>query len=211
MPVTSQSLSDHTLYQRDQYKKGGLGRFYWDYRDKMALSFLDDKDFYIVDLGCGEGITLEKIVKSYPNAKVLGIDTLQENIEICEKYGLPVRKGDIYNIDLPANTLDAVVFMEVIEHLKEPILAINEIYRVLKSLGKLILVYPNDRIFKVARTIALRFKEASYDPGHLRQWTPQEIRHFLQSNGFNIIRCAFLPFLIWPLSLHGVVFATKRK
>ncbi len=211
MPVTSHSTSNHTLYQRDQYKKGGLGRTYWDYRDKITLSFLDDKDRCIIDLGCGEGITLGKIVKAHPNSQVYGIDVLEENIEICKNYDLPVKKGECDNIDLPDNSVDAVVFMEVIEHLEDPTATINEIYRILKPEGKLILVYPNDVFFKIARILTLRFREAAYDPGHVKQWTPNEMRQFLGKKGFVIEQTKSLPFFLWQLSLHGLTCARKKR
>ena len=210
MPVTAQSSSNHAIYQRDQYKKGGFGRIYWDYRDKVALSFLDDNDRRIVDLGCGEGITLGKIAAAYPDSEVFGIDTLDENIDICKKHNLSVQKGEVNRIVLPDNHLDAVVFMEVIEHLEEPKLIVNEIYRVLKPGGKLIVVYPNDAVFMFARIVTLRFKEATYDPGHLKQWTPKELKKFLEEIGFTISCSKCLPFLCWSLSLHGLTCARKK-
>lgn len=76
MPANEKQISGEPLYQRKQYQKGGVGRIYWDYRDKVALSLLDDRDKRIVDLGCGEGITLEKLVKKFPTSEVIGIDYL---------------------------------------------------------------------------------------------------------------------------------------
>jgi len=42
-PVNFLSKSEDYISQRDQYQKGGLGRWYWDYRDEKAISCIQDK------------------------------------------------------------------------------------------------------------------------------------------------------------------------
>lgn len=210
MPVNEKQVSGESLYQRKQYQKGGIGKTYWDYRDRVAISLLNEKDKQIVDLGCGEGITLGKLVKMFPTSEVIGIDYLQENVNICHNYGLKkVCKGDVYALDLADNSIDAVVFMEVIEHLEHPEIAIKEIRRILKLNGKLIIVFPNDGFFKIARLLTLKLKEAAYDPGHVKQWTHGEMSQFLAQWGFSVFFKRSLPFFLWPISLHGVIGAYK--
>jgi ubiquinone/menaquinone biosynthesis C-methylase UbiE len=210
MPVNEKQTAGQTLLQRSQYGKGGIGRLYWDYRDRVALSFLDERDRNIVDLGCGEGITLEKMARQMPGRNLLGLDCMQENIDICLAHGLPARRGNLYDLDLPDESVDAVMLLEVIEHLEHPETALRQIHRVLKPGGKVILVYPNDRTFKIARTITLRFEEASYDPGHVRQWTYPEIKGLLHLHGYTVMKSRFIPFFMWAVSLHGVVAARKH-
>jgi len=100
--------------------------------------------------------------------------------------------------------------MEVIEHLANPDQAIREIHKVLTPGGKLIIVFPNDAFFLIARILTLRFKEAIYDPGHQKRWTHREIRRFLNSLDFDVKTSISILFLWWPISLHGVTVALKR-
>lgn len=210
MPVNEKQVSGESLYQRKQYQKGGVGRIYWDYRDRVAISLLNERDKRIVDLGCGEGITLAKLVRMFPTSEVIGIDYLEENVNICHNYGLKkVCKGDVYALDLADNSVDAVVFMEVIEHLEHPEIAIKEIRRILKLGGKLITVFPNDGFFKIARLLTLKFREAAYDPGHVKQWTHKEMKRSLNQHGFSVFFTRSTPFFLWPISLHGVIGAYK--
>lgn len=211
MPVNEKQTSGVALYQREQYQKGGISKWYWDFKDNMVLNEINEKDDTILDLGCGEGIMLEKLIKRYPHKSIVGLDTMPENVQITSKLGLPVQLGDIYHLDFPVNSIDAVILMEVIEHLVNPELAIKEIHKVLKPGGKLIIVFPNDAFFLIARILTLKFKEAAYDPGHQKQWTHQEIRGFLKNLDFDVKSSKSIPFLWWPISLHGVTMALKRK
>ena len=210
MPVTKFDQQQETIYQRDQYAKGGIGRWHWDKRDQLALNLVRPTDLTIVDIGCGEGITLEKIHRLFPDKKVLGIDILPENIDICRQQGCNVKQGDVYNLPLSSESVDFVLLMEVIEHLEDYEIAIQEIHRVLVSGGRLVIVFPNDKIFKLARILTLKFREAAYDPGHVRQWAPHDMRNLLNIQGFTSVFTRNIPFYLWPISLHSIMAADKK-
>ncbi len=139
------------LRQRDQYKKGGIGRWYWDYRDQKTLSHIKDEKV-ILDVGCGEGITLEKLIRKYPNRQIMGIDYLIENVNVCKQFDLPVQIGDVYRIEYEDLPIDCCVFMEVIEHLHDPQKALGEIHRVLRKGGISIINLPlGSSVFCIAK------------------------------------------------------------
>ena len=118
MPVNFVPESKNNISQKEQYQKGGLGRWYWDFRDKKVISCIRDKNT-ILDIGCGEGITLEKLIKEFPNKNIKGIDYIKENVEICKKRGLSVEYGSVYDLKKKDNSVDCVIFLEVIEHLTD--------------------------------------------------------------------------------------------
>jgi ubiquinone/menaquinone biosynthesis C-methylase UbiE len=208
MPVDTGLNKEGMIYQREQYAKGGLGVRYWDYRDRIAFRNVTGSD--ILDAGCGEGITLEKLVKLFPEAHVVGIDTEPENLEICRKHGLPVQEGSLYELPFGDASFDTVLFSEVIEHLDMPERALTEIFRVLRPGGTVIIIFPNDRAFMLARLAMGMVREAFYDPGHVRQWTPRQIRKSLRSIGLKPVAARSIPFLCWPVCLHHVVAARKE-
>ena len=210
MPVTEFNQQQEAIYQRAQYAKGGIGRWHWDKRDHTALNLVRPTDQTIVDIGCGEGITLEKIHRLFPERKVMGIDTLLENVDICNRHGCRAVQGDVNNLPFLSKSVDFVLFMEVIEHLVHPEKAIQEIRRILVPGGRLVVVFPNDRVFKIARILTLRFREAAYDPGHVRQWTPCDIRSFLRRQGFTSVFSRNIPFYLWQISLHCVMAADNN-
>jgi len=211
MPVNVEERSQQPLYQRRQYAKSLLGRTYWDYRNRVAASLLEESDRTIVDLGCGEGIALEMTASMFPHADVFGVDYLEENIEICSRYGLRAVRGDLYDLELADRSVDAALLQEVIEHLRDPDTAVREIHRILRPGGKFILVFPNDRTWQFVWRIMLRSREANYDYGHVRQWTPRSARQFLTERGFDVYYSRATPLPIWSIALDAVVAGRKRE
>lgn len=209
MPVNIHDKTDTALSQRKLYSNSYLTKKYWDYKNRIILKMLPNHAKKILDLGCGEGIQLQHLGNYFPNASVFGIDYLQENIAICQRHNLDCTQGDVYNLTLPDNAIDAIVFMEVIEHLTEPQKAIDEIYRILKPNGFLVIGFPNDRFFLFARLLLLKLKEARYDPGHVKQWSPREMKTFLETHGFLCKKTKCIPLGLWPVSLHGILLAQK--
>lgn len=60
-----------------------------------------------------------------------------------KKFLIPIVKGDMHNLPFKSNGFDCVVINHVLEHSKNPLSVIDEIHRVLKSKGKLIIGVPN--------------------------------------------------------------------
>lgn len=207
MPVDTGLEKEGMIYQREQYAKGGLGVKYWDYRDDQAFQYIIGRD--ILDAGCGEGITLEKLTKLFPDRRVVGVDTEPENLEICKRHNLPVQDGSLYALPFADASFDTVLFSEVIEHLDMPEKALSEINRVLRPGGRVIIIFPNDRTFMLARLALGMIREAFYDPGHVKQWTPRQIRKSLTKSGFIPLGASSIPFFFWPICLHHVVAARK--
>ncbi|MGA2191992.1 MAG: class I SAM-dependent methyltransferase [Nitrospirota bacterium] len=208
MPVDAGVSSDGIVFQREQYNKGGLSRKYWDYRDESIISAIGGGG-RILDAGCGEGILLEKLVKRFPDREVMGLDIDPINIKICGEHGLPVRQGGLYGLPFGDESFDVCLFIEVIEHLDRPHEALAELNRVLRKGGRLLILFPNDLTFKIARVMMLMFKEAFYDTGHLRQWTPGAMKRALAENGFRVVTKKSMPLPFFPISLHHLTVAEK--
>lgn len=206
MPVTG-GKRVHDVSQRDQYAKGGVGRRYWDYRDRVALSYVAGPR--ILDAGCGEGITLEKVIKGFADAEVEGVDIDPQNVAVCRKHELPVTRAGIYDLPYENACFDTCLLMEVIEHLDHPDKALTELARVTRPGGQVVVVYPVDWAWFVARLLCLRFKEAFFDPGHVRQWTARALARLMQQCGLRPVACRCLP--LWPpFMLHGLLVGQRE-
>ena len=89
----------------------------------------------VLDVGCGIG----DFVRLTKNA--VGIDINPFNVEFCKKNGIDAH---LFTTTMPFNddTFDTVLFDNVIEHIYDPSLVLEEALRVLKKNGTLIIGVP---------------------------------------------------------------------
>jgi SAM-dependent methyltransferase len=92
----------------------------------------------VLDAGCGG----EYLYADFHDAHIVGIDldadALARNTRINEKV-----LGDILTYPFEAETFDAVVCQDVLEHLSDPTKALQNFARWVKPGGKIILGFPN--------------------------------------------------------------------
>jgi 2-polyprenyl-3-methyl-5-hydroxy-6-metoxy-1,4-benzoquinol methylase len=115
----------------------------------------------LLDAGSGTG-WFSKYAEE-KGALVTSID-VGENLlnKVAEKCKSTCIKGSILEMPFPDNSFDFIVSSEVIEHTPDPLLAFDELYRVLKPGGKLILTTPN-KLWYFAIYIANKLKIRPYD------------------------------------------------
>jgi ubiquinone/menaquinone biosynthesis C-methylase UbiE len=98
----------------------------------------------VLDIGTGPGRLPIEIAKQVDGIEVIGIDISDDMVKIAkrnaEKEGLGSRvkfkATSAYSSGLADSSVDLVTSTAALHHLKEPVKAFNEIYRVLKSGGE---------------------------------------------------------------------------
>ena len=99
------------------------------------------KDQRVLDVGCGTGRYCELLAKK--GAKVMGIDPSSKMLECAKRKITPdckfeLRLGRMENTELPDNYFNVVVCALTVGHLLELEPAIDEVSRIIKTKGRLI-------------------------------------------------------------------------
>lgn len=100
----------------------------------------------LLEVGCGTGAQILHLLKEYPNIHITGIDTSKEQLETCQeilyknhispqRYHLQWVNGK--HFPYPDQSFDVVLFVWVLEHVKDPTILVQEAFRVLKPGGSL--------------------------------------------------------------------------
>ena len=194
MPVTA-GKRETDMSQRGQYAYGGVGRYYWNMRDCAALEYLMGSR--MLDAGCGEGLTLERIIARFPDGYVQGVDIDPLNVAICREHRLPVTQASVYDLPFRDSSFDSCILLEVIEHLENADRALAELVRVTRLGGRVIIVYPKDMMMYFARIACLKFREARFDPGHVNQWNARALGRLMSAHGLRRLAFRSLP-RFWP-------------
>ncbi len=142
----------------------------------------------ILDVGCGTGGNLA-FLERY--GEVSGCDCAQEAIRYCRIRGYgDVRLADICDLPYDDCSFDLVTCLDVLEHIPLDTLAFEEMARVIKPQGFLLLTVPaNPRLY------------SSFDcvSGHLRRYTAQEMKELGRRNGLRVLRSSHYLCLAHPL------------
>lgn len=89
----------------------------------------------VVDLGCGEGPLAAAVTGRH---RVVGVDASRAMLRGARRHA-PVVQGDITRLPFTRGCVDAVVAVNVLDHLDRPAAALAEARRVLRPGGRLVI------------------------------------------------------------------------
>lgn len=104
----------------------------------------------VLDIACGEGYG--SAILAQDASAVIGVDISLEAVEHARRTyegiaGLEFHQGDAAAIPLPDNSVDVVVSFETIEHHDKHVEMMNEVRRVLRPDGVLVMSSPNRLVY----------------------------------------------------------------
>ena len=155
-------------------------------RSKKLLSSLSKyrSSGTLLDIGCGLGYLMEQA--KICGWKTMGLEISDFAVDICRKKGLIVKKGTIGNVKFPKNHFDVVVAQDVLEHLFDPGGFLNEVNRIMKKNGYLVLEMPNNASLR--RYAKGRDWLEYIPPLHLNFFDNKTLKKILEKHGFKVIK-----------------------
>lgn len=162
----------------------------WWYRVRREIvtdiikNINDHNNLSLLDIGCGNGHLLKDSCQ-YVN-KAVGI----------EKFDYSKPKFDnIINIDIFDNTFednsfDIITFLDVMEHIEDENKFLQEVKRLIKYNGTIIITVP---------AYQWLFSNSDIFYGHYRRYNSKTLRKVLEDNGLEIQKLSYMNFFLFPL------------
>jgi SAM-dependent methyltransferase len=138
-------------------------------RYRWATSFCNGRR--VLDAGCGAGYGAE-VLNQAGAESVVGVDISEAAVLLARSAvsdGVTCELGDVTALTHPDDSFDLVVCFEVIEHVADPERVLDELRRVLRSDGLLLLSSPN------------RARYVPGNPHHQHEYTRPELLEVLES------------------------------
>jgi 2-polyprenyl-3-methyl-5-hydroxy-6-metoxy-1,4-benzoquinol methylase len=126
----------------------------------------------VLDVGCGEGFTIERLLAVDGRLPMQGLDYDWPALLRAKESHPDVffQMGDIRRLPYGRDSFDLVLCLEVLEHLKEPSAALDELKRV--SGRHCLISVPNEPWFMVSNLLRGKNVRAwGNDPEHVQHWT----------------------------------------
>ncbi|MCW4006811.1 MAG: class I SAM-dependent methyltransferase [Candidatus Bathyarchaeota archaeon] len=153
-----------------------------------GLQFVEiPKDATILDVGCGGGKTVNRLARMAPEGKIAGTDYSEDmvtysktvNAQLIKQGHVEIIEGSVENLQFPEGTFDLVTAVETYYFWSSLLDAFQQIHRVLKPQGKLLLI--NEMI----KDLAYEKKNAeTIKKAHVHLVALEEIKGLLEAAGF---------------------------
>jgi dolichol-phosphate mannosyltransferase len=153
---------------------------YWQRRRHQVITKLAAAYGRVLDVGCGSS----RILASNP--AIVGLDIQLHKLRYARRFGNPLIHGSIFELPFADGSFDAVICSEVIEHIPAEERPFEELSRVLKIGGRLVLGTPDyDRWqWRVLEAIYRRVSPGGYADEHITRYSRNKLTTYLQGKGF---------------------------
>jgi ubiquinone/menaquinone biosynthesis C-methylase UbiE len=167
--------------------------YWWFVGKRMFIfNFIEEPPGVILDLGCGTGAMIENLSRISKN--VIGIDNNRLAISYIKKRSgvKKVAVSDARFISMKNNTFDLIIASDLLEHIADDELVLNEINRVLKPGVKLIATVPS-----------FTFLWSKHDDAahHVRRYNINLLKHKTEKANLRAERLSYTNMFAFPILL----------
>jgi ubiquinone/menaquinone biosynthesis C-methylase UbiE len=183
-------------------------------RISIILKALEGEE-RVADIGCGEGYILERI----KSAEVVGLDISDTAIKKASRVkNANVVKGNAESLPFSDSYFDAALCSETLEHTQHPRKVLEELSRVVKPGGKIVLSVPNEPFINWIKNLAWNLglfhivfpnvPKRQDDEWHLHSFNLKLLKKYCLEI-LDIVKVYTVPFFFFPI--RYVVLCRNRK
>ncbi len=140
----------------------------------------------LLDVGCGEGVLVQKWAQRLGSGRVVGIDLEEESIQAGwaehQAPNLDYRVMEAENLPFADGEFELASAIEVLEHVPDPAHTVSEMARCASR--HLLVSVPREplwRMLNMAR--GAYWKDLGNTPGHLNHWSRRSFVELLSRHG----------------------------
>ena len=175
---------------------------------KQVKRYLPNEGGVVLEIGCSSGFFIQDLIRSFSNAIIIGSDVVREPLYRLarELPGVPLIRFDLLQCPLPEESVDVLIMLNVLEHIRDDVEAIKKSFTLLKPGGTLILEVPAGPSL---------YDDYDVELHHFRRYSMSELKNKLCRAGFHLSRQTHLGFLLFPafaaVKLRNKLFPSKEK
>lgn len=128
----------------------------------------------ILDIGCATGAYCKKL--KYKGFECTGVDINQEYIKKAREDGIKAHVMDIKNLKFEDNSFDTILLFEVLEHIDDLNIALDEVKRVASK--NILITVPNCSDFYKLKFHGLTY-EHMLEKDHINFFTKKKLENLL--------------------------------
>lgn len=178
----------------DYYDRGiktNLFQYLWHTNKVRVFKSIikNDKFLKILDVGCASGLMTKQITSIFPESKVIGIDVYSEAIKLAkQKYpSIEFIKTNAHKLPFKNTYFDLITCYETIEHVSNPQIVLQEIHRVTKKNGTVILAMDSGNlIFRFIWWFWEKTKGKVWQGAHLHPFHHLELETIIRNTNFKV-------------------------
>jgi len=168
-------------------ENNNLINLYYKQVRKEIIPLLPERIERVLEVGCGEGNTLEFLKKTKNCKWTAGIELSSPAAEVARGKVDLVIDGNFETLELPfePETLDLILCLDVLEHFVDPWTALRRMHHFIKPGGAIISSIPNVRNFRVLLPLLFRGEWTYTDHGildktHMRFFTKKSVIELME-------------------------------
>ena len=143
-------------------------------------------DARILDVGCGDGFHLHLLRRwGFGSARLEGVDADERAWRRARGRALRVQHGFLEELQLEADSYDAVLLIQTIEHVDDPPALLTEIRRILRPGGRVVIVTDNTGSLDF-RWFRGRWWGGYHFPRHLHLFNQASMAALAEKVGFEV-------------------------
>lgn len=151
----------------------------------MLLDLINAFELKGIDVGTGEGHMLKFFRNKGVVDNIIGVDLNEERIQIARKENPDIifLIEDIYQLDCHKEKYEYVLAIEILEHLPDPLKALEQLKNITKPNGYLIISVPHEPYFRIGNFIRGKHRQnKGKTPTHLFFWKKKEFERMIKEH-----------------------------